>query len=129
MGCIKASELVAVKVVALDDVRAALSVCAKYSISFHKCRNFRGIERTFIRGAVGRIVAALDARPVASGLDKLYVVVIAKALTARGVALAASSAAGVVLATSIIRVQTGEMARTNTSRHCMERSAPKLRDT
>ena len=80
------------------------------------------IKCTFVGRAVCRVIAALDACPVRSGFNELDVVLIAQALAARGVTLATSSAGRVVLATLIVGVQPGKVARTDASSHCQASS-------
>ena len=72
-----------------------------------------GVSRT-----IGRIVAALNTRAVAGRLHNLDVVLVSQTLTALGIALPAGSTARVVLATLILRVQPGQVAGPDASRHC-----------
>jgi len=83
--------LVTVEVVAGNDARAARLV--------------------FIGGTISGIVTALDAGARAGGFDELDVVIVPKAGASLWVTVAPGTTAGIVLATSIIRVQTTEMAR------------------
>lgn len=104
---------IAVEVVAFDDCRAALGIYAGRS-------ELRGEEtrrgsRTFVCRAIGRVVAALDAGPIRRRLEELDIVLVTKTLAALGVALPARSAAGVVLAALVPRVQAGEVARADAS--------------
>jgi hypothetical protein len=95
-GCVVLHRLLAVEVVARDDGGATLGV--------------------FVRWAVLGIVAATDASTFVGRLDELDIVFVSKALTAFRVALSASTTARVVLATTVLRVETAKLLRSDTSR-------------
>ena len=113
------ARLPAVEVVARDDIRAALRVCAQsYPRQQQKqTRNPSQVSLTFVSRTVARVIAALDARARAGGFDELDVVVVAEALAALRVAFAANAAGRVVLAAGVVRVQAAQLLRANAAGH------------
>ena len=81
--------LVAVKVVARNNIRAPL--------------------RILVRRTISRVIATLDTSPRASRLYKLDIVFVAQALATSGVPVSACSTGGVVLASGVVGVETGEV--------------------
>ena len=91
--------LAAVEIVSWDDRGAAL--------------------RVFVSRTVIRVVAALDASARTAGFDELDVVVIAQANATLGVSQPTGAPTGVVLTPCVVRVQSVECLRTDTSGYCI----------